>query len=297
MSTELQEKNGASASSLILIGDAFDRMEKLAELMASGKSTIPDHLRNKGDCMAIIMQSMQWRMNPLAVAQKTHVVSGKLGYEAQLVAAVINSSGVVRDRFRFEFFGPWERIIGKFEIRRGDKGEYRVPGWKLVDEEGVGVVVSATIKGESEPRHLELFLAQARVRNSGLWADDPKQQLCYLAQKKWARLYAPDVIMGVYSVDEFEQPEPIDMGPIQRSEDQPKPGRPALAEYPDDRLEKMIPKWCADATGDAPAETIIATLSSKYALTEAQKERIRKEVVPPINGGQENEESPQEEGQ
>jgi len=37
-----------------------------------------------------------------------------------------------------------------------------------------------------------------------LWASDPKQQLAYLAVKRWARLYAPAVILGVYSSDELE---------------------------------------------------------------------------------------------
>ncbi len=29
-----------------------------------------------------------------------------------------------------------------------------------------------------------------------LWASDPRQQLAYLAVKRWARLYCPDVIPG-----------------------------------------------------------------------------------------------------
>ncbi|MDZ7868791.1 MAG: RecT family recombinase [Rheinheimera sp.] len=157
--------------------------------------------------------------NPFAVMQKTHVINGVLGYEAQLVAAVINSSGVVVDRFHFEWFGPWTNVVGKFAIKQGDKGEYRVPGWKLADETGCGVRVWATIRGEAESRVLELLLAQARTRNSTLWADDPKQQLAYLAQKRWARLYAPDVILGVYSPDELEDrsSEPRDINPAPES--------------------------------------------------------------------------------
>ncbi|MNN40807.1 RecT family protein [compost metagenome] len=57
---------------------------------------------------------------------------------------------------------------------------------------------------------MTLLLQQARTRNSTLWADDPKQQLAYLGVKRWARLYTPDVILGVYSVDELEE---IDVTP------------------------------------------------------------------------------------
>ncbi len=199
---------------------AMEQIYRFSEMMASGKTAVPAHLRgNVADCMAITMQAMQWQLNPFAVMQKTHVINGVLGYEAQLVAAVINSSGVVVDRFHFEWFGPWQNVVGKFEIRKGDKGEYRVPGWKLADEAGCGVKVWATIRGESEPRILELLLSQARTRNSTLWADDPKQQIAYLAQKRWARLYAPDVILGVYSPDELNDHsnEPRDINPVPES--------------------------------------------------------------------------------
>lgn len=215
MNTPPVQQN-VSGTALMLDGASMDKMMRLADFMASGKSALPMHLRGSpGDCLAIVMQACQWNLNPFAVAQKTHLVNGVLGYEAQLVAAVINTSKVVLDRFNFEWFGDWKKVIGKFQIKKGDKGEYRVPGWQLSDEEGLGIRVWATLRGEAEPRVLELLLAQARVRNSTLWADDPKQQLAYLAQKRWARLYAPDVILGVYSPDEFDAPAPRDMGPAE----------------------------------------------------------------------------------
>lgn len=210
-----------STGSLVLDGDSLDRMMRLAEIMATGVATLPKHFHNNpADCLAVIMQSMQWGMNPFAVGQKTHLINGVLGYEAQLVNAVINSVAPVKDRLHYEWFGDWSKVIGKFEIRRGDKGEYRVPGWKLSDETGLGVRVWATLRGEDEPRVLELLLAQARTRNSTLWADDPKQQLAYLAIKRWSRLYCPDVILGVYTPDELEETRP-------REKDITPPRRPA----------------------------------------------------------------------
>jgi len=52
------------------------------------------------------------------------------------------------------------------------------------------------------------MLSQAQVRNSTLWASDPKQQLAYLATKRWSRLHCPDVIMGVYTPDELQETAP-----------------------------------------------------------------------------------------
>lgn len=181
-----------SASALMLSGDSMDKMMRIAGFMASAKATIPQHLRNPGDCLAVVMQATQWNMNPFAVAQKTHLVNGTLGYEAQLVAAVINNSGLVKDRFNFEWFGAWEKIVGKFKeveskTKKDDNGhpkKYIVPAWDQKDEQGLGVRVWATIKGETEPRVLELLMTQARTRNSTLWTEDPKQQIAYLCSRR-----------------------------------------------------------------------------------------------------------------
>ncbi|WP_145550096.1 RecT family recombinase [Yersinia intermedia] len=186
-------------------------IQNFATLMASGKSTIPAHLAgNKADCMAVAMQAVQWGMNPFVVAQKTHVVSGTLGYEAQLVNAVIYAMAPTKDRIHYDWFGPWENVIGKFAEKVSKNGnKYIAPDWTLADEKGLGVRVWATMKGEDEPRVLTLLLSQAQVRNSTLWASDPKQQLAYLAVKRWSRLYCPEVILGVYSTDELDgKPKP-----------------------------------------------------------------------------------------
>lgn len=56
------------------------------------------------------------------------------------------------------------------------------------------------------------------TRNSPLWVSNPKQQIAYLGVKYWARLYCPEVILGVYSPDEVEQREEreINPAPVQR---------------------------------------------------------------------------------
>ena len=190
--------------------EGINQLVRFAELMAQSRVTVPAHLAGKpADCMAVAMQAAQWGMNPFAVAQKTHVINGALGYEAQLVNAAITAMAPTKDRVHFEWFGPWENVIGKFIEKTNDKGKkYLAAGWSATDEKGCGVKVWAPLKGESEPRVLDLLLTQAQVRNSTLWGSDPKQQLAYLGVKRWARLYCPDVILGVYTPDELQEAAP-----------------------------------------------------------------------------------------
>lgn len=270
---------------LLMDVDGIDRVERIADLMASGKTTIPQHLRNsKGDCFAITLQSMQWGMNPFSVAQKTHLINGTLGYESQLVAAVINNSGVIKDRFHFEWFGPWEKIIGKFkevvsQKKIDDAGQpkkYIVPDWKQEDEHGLGIKVWATIRGESTPRELTLLLTQARTRNSTLWTEDPKQQLAYLAQKRWARLYAPDVILGVYTPDELDSQSEIHLGEaMQVGAGAP----PQPATYPQTEFDVNVESWAKVITsGRKTFDDLVAMIESKAKLTEQQKTDLKSRV-------------------
>ncbi|CUR95127.1 RecT family recombinase [Salmonella enterica] len=172
--------------------EGMNQLVRFAELMADSKATVPAHLAGKpSDCLAVTMQAAQWGMNPFAVAQKTHVVNGTLGYEAQLVNAVVSSSNLLSTRLNYRWEGDWSKVNGK-----SDKSP------------SLTVTVSAVLKGEAEPRELTISMAQAGVRNSPLWEQDPRQQLAYLCVKRWARLHAPDVLLGVYTPDELQETTP-----------------------------------------------------------------------------------------
>lgn len=203
--------NNKSVTDIMLQENSFNQVVRMAELMSTCKNMVPDFLRNSpGDCMAVIIQAIEWNLNPFQVAKKTYNVKGTIGYEAQLVNAVVCSSdAVVENHFKFDFIGDWDRIMGKFDVVMGDNGEYKKPAWGRQDEGGLGVIVSATIKGDSVPTPMTIMLTQAQTRNSTLWATNPKQQLSYFAVNNWARLHTPAVLMGVYTRDELDASEPM----------------------------------------------------------------------------------------
>ena len=170
-------------------------IQAFSETMATAECVIPKHFKGKpGDCMAVIMQAMRWGMDPYIVAGKTHVVSGNLGYEAQLVNAVVSSSKAIEGRFHYE---------------------YSEDEWQSDKDPNAWIRVGATLRGESEIQWGEkLYPSKVTVKNSPLWKTNPKQQCGYLAVKMWTRLYTPAVLLGVYTPDELEEKREIDITPM-----------------------------------------------------------------------------------
>jgi hypothetical protein len=186
--TQLRELPLRKISTFEIMSDPIlmERVNALAVIMASGKVTTPKHLQeNVGDCAAVIMQSMQWGMSHVAVAQKTHLINGALGYEAQLVNAVIMESGAIDGHFHYEFQG---------------------------DGASLACRVGARVRGSSDITWGEwLKSSEVTTKNSPLWKSNPKQQMGYLQVKNWARLYFPGAILGVYTADELQDMEPKDI--------------------------------------------------------------------------------------
>lgn len=232
----------------VLEEDNLTKMLKVAEMLASAKVSVPDHLRgNVGDCLAIVTQAMLWNMNPFAVAQKTHLVNGRLGYEAQLVNAVLQASGLVRGLPRYEYRG---------------------------DGEGLECRVAFIPRGETEPLWGEwLPMRAVTTRNSPLWRTNQRQQLGYLQIKNWARAFAPGAILGVYTVDELENdfdytppPQTARTGPQRKSAGNPPPPPPASRQgAPDPETGEVPPPPAATSAPTPPASSTTGRISENQA--------------------------------
>lgn len=199
----MPESGSVSTGSLVLNAGSMEQVINLSNFMAGADIMVPKHLMGKSaDLAAIVMQAMCWNMNPFSVAQQTFLVSGTLGYSAQLVSAVITSSTAITGRFHYEYSDGWEKLAGK--VKPGAKGP--VKDWSKADEAGLWIRVGAILRGESEIQWGEkLYLASIMTRNSPLWVTNPKQQMAYLDLKYWSRIYAPQVILGVYTPEELNE--------------------------------------------------------------------------------------------
>lgn len=151
----------------------------LATMMSKGK-LVPEALRNSpADCLLVIEQAMRWSMSPFAVAQEVSVISGKLMHSGKIVAAAVQSSGLLKERLRYEYSGE------------GDTREVRVVG---------------TLRGESEPRDVTVKIKDVRTSNQQ-WTKQPDQQLAYSGSRAWGRRHTPEVMLGVWTPEEFDAEE------------------------------------------------------------------------------------------
>ena len=172
---------------------------QLATIM-SRSSFVPAHCRgNEGNCIAIVMQAARWGMDPFAVANKAYFVKDGAppAFEAQLINAVVNSSGALSGRLRIHTEGE------------GEKLRCTVSGFLRADPN------DEKVKTQS--------IARITTRNSPLWKNDPEQQLAYYTTRAWARLHCPEVLLGVFTPDE------VDVDPeMARNVTPPMPRRSAL---------------------------------------------------------------------
>lgn len=175
-SMEISNLGDGAAS---FIPQTMKQVLEFSNIMAQSDLALPKFLRgNSGACMAISMQAFRWGLDPFAVANKAYSVNDRIAYESQLIAAVINTRASLKNR-----------LVVTYE---GDGNTRKC-------------IVTGCFKGENIERPASSPpYSVITPKNSPLWKSDPDQQLFYYTVRLWARRYQPELLMGVYSIDEFE---------------------------------------------------------------------------------------------
>lgn len=189
-----QERGGGAMFLPATMKECLD----FATVMAKSDFAIPPKFRgNPGACLAVTIQASRWGADPFGVIQKAYVTKSKDGseriaYEAQLVAAVVNTRAPLHGRLEL--------------IYSGDGATRRVK-------------VIGTFRDTGETREIETpMVGKITVKNSPLWVSDPDQQLAYYGMRAWGRRWVPEVLLGIYTPEELQEEALVD---------QPRPVRQA----------------------------------------------------------------------
>jgi len=206
-----------------LDSDIFGQLQRVAKLMSSA-SLAPAHLRGEGklgDCFLVAAQAFRWRMDPFAVAQHTYVLSGKLGYEGKLIAAIVNASG---------------KLAGSLDYRYSGAGDQR------------SVTVSGRLAGDAEPREVVGTVAGWKTTNEQ-WKKNPDQMLAYRGAREWARRYMPEAILGIHADDDLAGSAPTSV--TMRDITPPAAQSPLAAVT--QAMDALLDATAQEADGNAPA--------------------------------------------
>lgn len=225
---DIKAGSGLEGSRALFLPASYVEAKAMAADMASS-TAVPGHLRNKeGNCLAVLMQAARWGLDPFAVSSKTYFINDQIAFEAQLVNAVVISSKILEGRLSISFTGEGNALR---------------------------CLVKGKIKGDPEVKTKTQAISRITVRNSPLWKTDPEQQLGYYTTRAWARLHAPDVLMGVYTPDELN--DGAEAKRIQQ-QGQPVAGRPQRSDFVDpvDQTAGVDEDAGVDQTVDAEFEHV-----------------------------------------
>ena len=230
----------------------LDEAMRFADMLA-GSSIVPkDYIGKPGNCLVAIQWGMELGLQPMQAMQSIAVINGRPSLWGDAMLALVKAH----------------------------------PAFEWIKEECDGNVATCTIKRRGEPEVMQSFSLKEAERagltsKQGPWTQYPRRMLQMRARGFALRDAFPDALRGVVSAEEArDTPTERDMGAAEVVSS--RPAQPAtLPDYSQDAFADNLPKWSAlMQSGAKTADQIIAIVSTKGALSDAQKAAIRAAAQP-----------------
>lgn len=160
----------------------FEAMQRAARLFASSKIVPQQYYNNIPDCFIAVDMAARIGASPLLIMQNLFVIHGRPAWTSQFLIATLNRTG----RFTaldFKFYGTrntedWGCRACATEIATGEK----MQGTKVT---------------------IGMAIAEGWMQRTGSkWKTMPELMLRYRAAAFFVRQYAPEIAMGLYTVEE-----------------------------------------------------------------------------------------------
>ena len=172
------------------------------------------------NCMIALDVATRIGASPLMIMQNLVIIYGRPSWSSKFLIATVNTCGRFEPlKYRFTEKGK----VGKMGITEyvWDRATYskkpitrEFDGTKIVDIE---CVAYTTAKGstellESSPISIRMAIEEGwYTKNGSKWQTMPKQMLMYRAASFWTSAYAPEISMGMRTVEEVEDAEYVEL--------------------------------------------------------------------------------------
>lgn len=197
----------------------FDTMQRVCKLFANSE-LVPDMYKVSeknpiekamANCMIAIEISQRIGASPLMVMQNMVPIYGKPSWSSKFLVATVNTCGRFNPlQFRFTEKGmlgmvDYTDYVWDNASRSKRAVAKQFDGKKMMDVE---CVAFTTAKGsdkvlESSPISIRLAIQEGWfTKNGSKWQTMTKQMLMYRAASFWTSVYAPELSMGMRTVEE-----------------------------------------------------------------------------------------------
>jgi hypothetical protein len=215
---------------------AFDAAQRMAKALSSSQLVPEIYQGQQGLANSLIALEIagRMRMSPLLVMQNLHIVKGRPSWSSQFLIAKVNADGrftPLRFAFDDQDNPTWcyaeAKEISSGEILRGEKITLemvkREGWWSKTDRNG---------------------------KETSKWQSFPGQMFRYRAASFWARVYCPEISLGIITKEEA-----VDVETVEVSVASSTPAPPAVAV-----LEPVEPE--PEAVVMVKSDTLTAALAA-----------------------------------
>lgn len=170
---------------------AFTLAQRQATALSKSSLVPKDFQGNVANCLLALNMAQRLKADPFMVMQSLFIIHGRPSFSAQFLIAMVNASGR---------FTPLQ-----FKVEGDAKNKTCVAYAKSKD---TGEVI------EGPPVSFEMAKAEGwSTKNGSKWATMPDLMLRYRAAAFFARLYAPDITLGMQTTEELLDVPPRDVTP------------------------------------------------------------------------------------
>ena len=193
---------------------AFELVQRQAKMLSASTLVPKEFQGNMGNCAIALNIAKRLGADPFMVIQNIDIIHGRPSFRATFLIAMVNASGR---------FTP-------LQFRMSGEGATRSCVAWAKDKE-TGDVIEGT----------EITMAMAKAegwstKSGSKWVTMPEQMLRYRAAAFFARIYAPDITLGMHTSEEMRDIEPVrNVTPAVRSE----PINPFAAALPAIEMEEV----------------------------------------------------------
>lgn len=255
----------------------FDTMQRVCKLFASSE-LVPDMYKASdknpmdkamANCMIAIEIAQRIGASPLMVMQNMVPIYGKPSWSSKFLVATVNTCGRFNPlQYRFTEKGmlgmvDYTDYVWDNATRSKRAVLKQFDGKKIMDIE---CVAYTTAKGsgkvlESSPVSVRLAIQEGwYTKNGSKWQTMTRQMLMYRAASFWTSAYAPELSMGMKTVEEYQDIQDVDYQGIITPEEERKQNANAvqigmdLANGKDATAKTVVDTTTGEIKNDSPAE-------------------------------------------